>query len=70
LSNDTRNSQHLISHQVGVIAALVISSNEGNSKPKFRLFVNAVEMELGAEIINKSKMVRNQFSSRLLFTAA
>ncbi len=39
---------------VDVIAAIVMANNEENSKPKFRLFINATEMGLGAEIIDKS----------------
>lgn len=55
--------------KIDVIAAIVMTSNEENSRPRFRLFVNAAEMGLGAEIIDKFKMVRNQISSRLLSIA-
>jgi diacylglycerol kinase (ATP) len=54
---------------VDVIAAIVMAKNEENSKPKFRLFINAAEMGLGAEIIDMSQSVRNQIRNRLLTTA-
>ena len=53
---------------IDVIAPIVMSRNEEDSKPKFRIFLNAAEMGLGAEIIDKSKLVRNQINGRLLST--
>ncbi|TVP40658.1 diacylglycerol/lipid kinase family protein [Candidatus Nitrosocosmicus arcticus] len=54
--------------KIDVIAALVMANNEKDSRPEFRLFLNAAEIGLGAEIIDKSKLVRDQISSRLLST--
>jgi diacylglycerol kinase (ATP) len=53
---------------IDVIATIVTSRNEEVSKTQFRIFLNAAEMGLGAEIIDKSKLIRNQISSRLLST--
>ncbi|MDQ3083904.1 MAG: hypothetical protein M3Q77_03715 [Thermoproteota archaeon] len=54
--------------KIDVIAAIVMANNEKDSKAEFRLFLNAAEIGLGAEIIDKSKLVRDQISSRLLST--
>ncbi len=43
-------------------------SNKEDSKPKFRICLNAAEIGLRAEIIDKSKLVRNQIGSKLIST--
>ncbi len=54
--------------KIDVITAIVMASKEHDPKSVFRLFLNAAEIGLGAEIIDKSKLVRDQISSRLLST--
>jgi len=54
--------------KIDVIAALVMASKEKDPKSIFRLFLNAAEIGLGAEIIDKSKLVRDQVGSRILST--
>lgn len=55
--------------KVDVIAALVVKDNsENKSKYVYRIFLNAAEIGLGAEIIDKSKLVRDQIGSRLIST--
>ena len=53
---------------VDVISALVKVSTENLSGNQFRIFLNAAEIGLGAEIIEKGKMIRDQISSRILST--
>ena len=48
-----------------VTAAKVMASNDEDSKSKFRILLNAVEMVFEGEIIDKSKLIRNQIPSRL-----
>lgn len=45
-----------------------MASNKEDSNPKFRIFLNADEIGLEAEIIDKSKLVRNQIISKLIST--
>ena len=45
-----------------------MASKEKDPKSIFRLFLNAAEMGLGAEIIDKSKLVRDQIGSRIVST--
>ncbi len=52
--------------KIDIIAALVMASTEQYPKSEFRLFLNAAEIGLGAEIIDKSKLVRDQIGSRIL----
>jgi diacylglycerol kinase (ATP) len=54
--------------KIDIIAALVMASTEQYPKSEFRLFLNAAEIGLGAEIIDKSKLVRDQIGSRILST--
>ncbi|WP_458747112.1 diacylglycerol/lipid kinase family protein [Candidatus Nitrosocosmicus sp. T] len=54
--------------KIDIIAALVMASREQYPKSEFRLFLNAAEIGLGAEIIDKSKLVRDQIGSRILST--
>ena len=51
---------------IDVTVAIVMVSNKVDSKSKFRIFLNAAETGLGGEIIDKSKLVRNQIRSRLI----
>ncbi|HEX5905288.1 MAG TPA: diacylglycerol kinase family protein [Candidatus Nitrosocosmicus sp.] len=53
---------------VDVISAVVKVSTENLSGNQFRIFLNAAEIGLGAEIIEKGKMIRDQISSRILST--
>ncbi|MDQ4073543.1 MAG: hypothetical protein M3162_04475 [Thermoproteota archaeon] len=55
--------------KIDVIAAIVKGTN---SDPNYihRIFLNAAEIGMGAEIISRSKTVRNTISSRLLSTFA
>jgi diacylglycerol kinase family enzyme len=58
-SNDTKN--------IDIIGAIV-KDVDSNSNYICRTFLNAAEIGLGAEIIDKSKAVREKISSRLLST--
>jgi len=60
--------------KIDVIAAIVHNRNDDNNaeqeKEQYtsRIILNAAEIGVGAEIINRSKMVRDRISSRLLST--
>lgn len=54
--------------RIDVIAATV--TNTDGSAPQKRIFLNAAEIGLGAEIIDRSKKVRKAVNSRLLSTVA
>lgn len=62
LSNSTKIES------MDVIGAVVKETPIKDSKNKFRIFMNAAEIGLGAEIIEKGKIVRDQISSRILST--
>jgi diacylglycerol kinase family enzyme len=53
---------------IDVISAVVKASTENFLENQFRIFLNAAEIGLGAEIIEKGKMIRDQISSRILST--
>src|SRR5919112_2006999 len=55
--------------KIDVIGALVTDS-ENPSKNVMRVFLNAAEIGIGAEIISKAKDVRNVVNNRLLSTIA
>ncbi|VFJ15285.1 diacylglycerol/lipid kinase family protein [Candidatus Nitrosocosmicus franklandus] len=52
---------------IDIISAVVRTSTE-KAENQFRIFLNAAEIGLGAEIIEKGKMIRDQISSRILST--
>lgn len=51
-----------------MIVAVVVKDINNSSNHIFRLFLNAAEIGVGAEIIERSKTVRNTTSSRILST--
>ncbi len=53
--------------KIDVIAA-ILKDPKNNSNYTYRIFLNAAEIGLGAEIIDRSKTVRKKISSRLLST--
>ena len=53
---------------IDVIVAILMVSNDVDSKSKFRKLLNAAEMGFGGKIIDKSKLIRNQIRSRLIST--
>lgn len=53
---------------VDIISCVAKVSTENFSGNRFRVLLNAAEIGLGAEIIEKGKMVRDQISSRILST--
>ncbi len=55
--------------KIDVIFALVTDS-EDSSKNVMRIFLNAAEIGIGAEIISKAKEIRNKVNNRLLSTIA
>ncbi len=55
--------------KIDVIAALVTES-ENSSKNVMRVFLNAAEIGIGAEVISKAKDIRNTVNNRLLSTIA
>ncbi len=57
------------SKKIDIIAALV-TDPENPSKNVLRIFLNAAEIGIGAEIISKSKDIRNKVNNRLLSTIA
>jgi len=54
--------------KIDIIGAVVKQDNQEDSKNVFRLFLNAAEIGLGAEIIERGKVVREQISSRIIST--
>lgn len=55
--------------KIDVITAIAHNRNDGNEEDFVsRVILNAAEIGVGAEIINRSKMVRDRISSRLLST--
>jgi hypothetical protein len=54
--------------RIDVTAAIMMASNDEDSKSKFRILLNAAEMGLVGEIIDKPKLIRNQIPSRLIST--
>jgi diacylglycerol kinase (ATP) len=61
------------SKKIDVISATVSPSagtegSDGRSKPVTRIFLNAAELGVAAEIIDRSKKVRNKVKSRLVST--
>ena len=57
--------------KIDVITAIVHNRKDGNEEKEdyvSRVILNAAEIGVGAEIINRSKMVRDRISSRLLST--
>jgi diacylglycerol kinase family enzyme len=54
--------------KIDVIGTVVKQDLQQESDNVFRLFFNAAEIGLGAEIIERGKMVRDQVSSRILST--
>ncbi len=57
------------SKKIDVIATVANVKNDAeNGNYVYRIFLNAAEIGIGAEIINRSKMVRNKISSRILST--
>jgi diacylglycerol kinase (ATP) len=58
-----------ITKRIDVIVTVVKESNN-ETNYKHRIFLNAAEMGMGAEIIERSKTVRDKISSRLLSTFA
>lgn len=54
--------------KIDVIGTVVKLDAKEESKNAFRLFFNAAEIGLGAEIIERGKMVRDQVSSRIIST--
>jgi diacylglycerol kinase (ATP) len=57
------------SKKIDVIVATVTDPKDGSLRPK-RVVLNAAEIGLGAEIIDRSKKVRKTVNNRLLSTAA
>lgn len=55
--------------KIDVIAALV-TETEDSSKNVMRVFLNAAEIGIGAEVISKAKDIRNIVNNRLLSTIA
>lgn len=55
--------------KIDVIAVLATNPNDGSRKQS-RIFLNAAEMGVGAEIIDRSKKVRSKVKSRLVSTVA
>jgi diacylglycerol kinase family enzyme len=55
--------------KIDVIAALV-TDPENTDKNVMRIFLNAAEIGIGAEIISKAKDIRNKVNNRLLSTIA
>lgn len=57
------------SNMIDVIATVTNSENDiQNGNYVYRILLNAAEIGIGAEIINRSKIVRNKISSRILST--
>lgn len=57
------------SSQTDVIVAIVNNMEEDNNENYVsRIILNAAEIGIGAEIINRSKMIRDRISSRILST--
>lgn len=54
--------------KIDVIGAAIQQQAEDNSRNVFRMFLNAAEIGLGAEIIERGKIVREQVSSRIIST--
>lgn len=54
--------------KIDVIGSIVKQDDQKESKNVFRLFLNAAEIGLGAEIIERGKIVREQVSSRIIST--
>lgn len=67
LSESTTTKTARATNMIDVISAVTRVSTE-NSGNQFRVFLNAAEIGLGAEIIEKGKMIRDQISSRILST--
>ncbi|HYF98958.1 MAG TPA: diacylglycerol kinase family protein [Candidatus Saccharimonadales bacterium] len=61
-------SDSKMTQMMDVISAIVRVNAEKAAGNKFRVFLNAAEIGLGAEIIEKGKMIRDQISSRILST--
>jgi diacylglycerol kinase family enzyme len=61
-------SESSITQKVDIISCVAKMGSEDSSGNRFRVFLNAAEIGLGAEIIEKGKMVRDQISSRILST--
>ena len=55
--------------KIDVISVLATNPDEG-SRLRYRIFLNAAEMGVGAEIIDRSKKVRSVLKSRLVSTMA
>src|SRR5581483_8700217 len=55
--------------KMDVIAVSATDPNDGSRRPP-RVFLNAAEMGVGAEIIDRSKKVRSKVKSRLISTVA
>ncbi len=62
LANSTKTQM------IDVIGSVLRGNAENISGNKFRIFLNAAEIGLGAEIIERGKMIRDQISSRILST--
>jgi diacylglycerol kinase family enzyme len=61
-------SESTTTRMVDIISCVAKVSTENFSGNRFRVFLNAAEIGLGAEIIEKGKIVRDQISSRILST--
>jgi len=61
-------SESTTTQMVDIISCVAKVSTENFSGNRFRVFLNAAEIGLGAEIIEKGKIVRDQISSRILST--
>lgn len=61
-------SESTTTQMIDIISCVAKISTENFSGNRFRGFLNAAEIGLGAEIIEKGKIVRDQISSRILST--
>jgi len=61
-------SDSTATQMMDVICAVVRINTDKAISNEFRIFLNAAEIGLGAEIIEKGKMIREQISSRILST--
>lgn len=63
-----RLSESKNTKKIDAIGSILKKDDQEDSKNTFRLFLNAAEIGLGAEIIERGKMVRDQVSSRIIST--